>query len=107
MECETNSTREESKEEKEMKDEELKAQINDIIEGEIQNGINDYLEAQEGKEDSGVGFVEGGDKKLNVKVYQDQVDKLIKEYKQIKKFKKSNLGQVKKMGLVDKNGRPL
>ena len=40
-----------------MKDEELKAQINDIIEGEIQNGINDYLEAQEGKEDSGVGFV--------------------------------------------------
>ena len=29
-----------------MKDEELKAQINDIIEGEIQNGINDYIEAQ-------------------------------------------------------------
>ena len=51
-----------------MKDEELKAQINDIIEGEIQNGINDYLEAQEDKDDSGVGFVEGGDKKLNVKV---------------------------------------
>ena len=37
-----------------MKDEELKDQINDIIEGEIQNGINDYLEAQEEKEDSGV-----------------------------------------------------
>ena len=90
-----------------MKDEELKAQISDIIEGEIQNGINDYIEAQEGKEDSGVGFVEGGDKKLNVKVYQDQVDKLIKEYKQIKKFRKSNLGQVQKMGLVDMHGRPL
>ena len=30
---------------------ELRDQINDIIEGEIQNGINDYLEAQEGKED--------------------------------------------------------
>ena len=90
-----------------MKDEELKAQINDIIEGEIQNGINDYLEAQEGKEDSGVGFVEDKAKELNVKVYQDQVDKLIKEYKQIKKFKKSNLGQVQKMGLVDKHGRPL
>ena len=90
-----------------MKDEELKAQINDIIEGEIQNGINDYLEAQEDKEDTGLGFVSGEEKKLNVKVYKDQVDKLIKEYKQIKKFKKSNLGQVKKMGLVDKNGRPL
>ena len=90
-----------------MKDEELKAQISDIIEGEIQNGINDYLESQDEKEDTGVGFVEGEDKKLNVKVHQDAVDKLIKEYKQIKKFRKSNLGQVKKMGLVDKHGRPL
>ena len=90
-----------------MKDEELKAQISDIIEGGIQNGINDYLEAQEDKEDSGVGFVDAGAKELNVKVYQDQVDKLIKEYKQIKKIRKSNLGQVQKMGLVDKHGRPL
>ena len=90
-----------------MKDEELKAQINDIIEGEIQNGINEYLEAQEGKDDSGVGFVSDEAKELNVKVYQDQVDKLIKEYKQIKKFRKSNLGQVQKMGLVDKHGKPL
>ena len=90
-----------------MKDEELKAQISDIIEGEIQNGINDYLESQDDKDDSGVGFIEGDDKKLNVKVYQDEVDKLIKEYKKIKKFKKSNLGQVKKLGLVDKHGKPL
>ena len=90
-----------------MKDEELKSQISDIIEGEIQNGINEYLEAQEGKDDSGVGFVSDEAKELNVKVYKDQVDKLIKEYKQIKKFRKSNLGQVQKMGLVDKHGRPL
>tara|TARA_B100001109_G_scaffold108299_1_gene88449 strand:- start:893 stop:1177 length:285 start_codon:yes stop_codon:yes gene_type:complete len=90
-----------------MKDEELKAQINDIIEGEIQNGINDYLEAQGEKDDSGVGFVGNEDAKLNVKVFKDEVDKLIKEYKKIKKFKKSNLGQVKKLGLVDKHGRSL
>ena len=90
-----------------MKDEELKSQINDIIEGEIQNGINDYLESQEGKEDSGIGFVSDEAKELNVKVYKDQVDKLIKEYKQIKKFRKSNLGQVQKLGLVDKHGKPL
>ena len=90
-----------------MKDEELKAQISDIIEGEIQNGINDYLEAQGDKEDTGLGFVSDEEKKLNVKVYKDQVDKLIKEYKQIKKYRKSNLGQVKKMGLVDKHGKPL
>ena len=90
-----------------MKDEELKAQINDIIEGEIQNGINDYLEAQGDKEDTGLGFVSDEEKKLNVKVYKDQVDKLIKEYKRINKFKKSNLGQVQKLGLVDKHGKPL
>ena len=90
-----------------MKDEELKAQINDIIECEIQNGINDYLEAQEEKEDSGVGFVSDEAKELNVKVYKDQVDEIIKEYKRIKKFNKSNLGQVQKMGLVDKHGNPL
>ena len=90
-----------------MKDEDLKSQINDIIEGEIQNGINDYLEAQGEKEDSGVGFVSDEAKELNVKIYKDAVDKLIKEYKQIKKFRKSNLGQVQKMGLVDKHGKPL
>ena len=90
-----------------MKDEELKEQINDIIEGEIQNGINDYIEAQGDNEDTGLGFVSDEEKKLNVKVYKDQVDKLIKEYKQIKKYRKSNLGQVKKLGLVDKHGRPL
>ena len=90
-----------------MKDEELKAQINDIIEGEIQNGINDYLEAQEEKDDSGVGFVSDEAKELNVKVYKDAVDKLIKEYKKIKKSQRSNIGQVKKMGLVDKYGKPL
>ena len=92
-----------------MKDEELKAQINDIIEAEIQNGINDYLEEKEGKQkEQGMGFVNPteGDE-LKVKVYQDEVDKIIKEYKKIKKFKKSNLAQVQKMGLVDKHGKPL
>jgi methionyl-tRNA synthetase len=76
---------------------ELRDQINDIIEGEIQNGINDYIEQQ------GRGF----DGKLNVKVDQDEVDKLIKQYKKIKKASKSNLGQVRKLGLLDKYGKPL
>ena len=79
-----------------MKDD-IRKQINDIIEGEIQNGINDYIEQQ------GRGF----DGKLNVKVDQDEVDKLIKQYKKIKKAAKSNLGQVRKLGLVDKYGKPL
>ena len=81
-----------------MKDEELKAQINDIIEGEIQNGINDYIEQQ------GKGF-KGQELKVNVS--QDEIDKIIKEYKRIKKQERSNLSQVKKMGLTDKDGKPL
>ena len=92
-----------------MKDDELKSQISDIIEGEIQNGINDYIEDKDQRQkEQGMGFVnpDEGDQ-LNVKVYQDEVDKIIKEYKKIKKFRKSNLGQVQKMGLVDKHGRSL
>ena len=79
-----------------MKDD-IRKQINDIIEGEIQNGINDYIEKK------GRGF----DGKLNVKVDQDEVDKLIKKYKKIKKASKSNLGQVKKLELLDRYGKPL
>ena len=77
---------------------ELRDEINDIIEGEIQNGINDYIE-QEGKGFKG--------QELKVNVSQDEVDKLIKEYKKIKKHRKSNLGQIKKLDLVDKHGRQL
>ena len=87
-----------------MDSKDIRKQINDIIEGAIQNGINDYLESEEGKKDSGLGFVEEDGKELNVKVYKDEVDKLIKEYKKIKKARKSNLGQVK---LLDKHGKPL
>ena len=96
-----------------MKDKDLENQISDIIEGEIQNGINDYLEQQEDVDETrkktGLGFVKSEDeaKELKVKVSQDEVDKIIKEYKRIKKAEKSNLGEVKKLGLVDKNGRSL
>ena len=88
---------------------ELRNQINDIIEGEIQNGINDYLEEkQEREKDQGMGFVTSEEaKKLKVKVFKDEVDKIMKQYKKIKKQQKSNLFQVKKMGLLGKDGRPL
>ena len=69
-----------------MKDD-IKNQINDIIEGEIQNGINDYIEQQ------GRGF----DGQLTANIDQDEVDKLNKQYKKIKKASKSNLGQVRKL----------
>tara|TARA_B100000965_G_scaffold337449_1_gene304248 strand:- start:616 stop:906 length:291 start_codon:yes stop_codon:yes gene_type:complete len=93
-----------------MNDEQIRAQINDIIEGEIQNGINDYLEEKESKKDvKGFGGSVPQDEgtELNVKVSQNEVDKLLKEYKKIKKNQKSNFAQIKKLGLVDRHGNEL
>jgi len=103
-----NQTKEES-EEKLMNEEQLRNQINDIIEGELQLGINEFLEEKQRKEsDQGLGFVTSEEaKKLKVKVFKDEVDKIMKQYKKIKKKEKSNISQVKKLGLVDKHGRPL
>ena len=77
---------------------ELKKEINEIIEADIQIALNDYIQANGGGEKG---------EKLTAKVSQAEVDKIIKEYKRIKKEEKSNLGQVKKMGLLDKDGNPL
>ena len=86
-----------------MNDKEIEQQINDIIEGEIQNCIIEYLEQQpEGEK----GF-SNGDGKLNVSVSKDEVAKLVKEYKKAMKYKKSNLGQVEKLDLTDQFGRQL
>ena len=76
----------------------LKDQVNDIIRDEIQDVINQYVD------DTGKGF-DGEELKVNIP--QDEVDKLLKEYKKIKKKQKSNFGQIKKLGLLDKNGNPL
>tara|TARA_B100000287_G_C20165501_1_gene596026 strand:- start:83 stop:355 length:273 start_codon:yes stop_codon:yes gene_type:complete len=89
-----------------MKDEELKEQINALIRGEIQEVINDYVEDKENQvfsmEDTGLGFVEKEEKdELTVNISNREVERLIKEYKKIKKGQKSNLGQIRKM---DKKG---
>ena len=87
----------------------LRAQINELIRAEIQEGINDYVDQKEESKKSGLGFVEKEDEdELKVNISNAEVEKLLKEYKKIKKqHKKSNLHQVKQMGLVDKNGRQL
>ena len=92
-----------------MNEEQLRNQINDIIEGELQLGINEFLEEKQRKEsDQGLGFVTSEEaKELKVKVFKDEVEKIMKQYKKIKKKQKSNISQVKKLGLVDKHGRPL
>ena len=79
-----------------MSDELLRAQINALIRDEIQEGINEVIE------EKGEGFGKG--EELTVNIPNDEVDKLIKEYKKIKKRQKSNLYQAK---LLDKHGKPL
>ena len=81
-----------------MNDNKLRDEINEIIEADIQLALNDYIE-NEGAGEKG--------QKLNAKVSQNEVDKIIKEYKKLKKQEKSNLGQIKKLGLADQNGRQL
>ena len=78
---------------------ELRDQINEIIEADIQLKINDYIEK------NGNNGFKGEELKVNIP--KSEVDKIIEEYKRIKKAEKSNLGAVKKMDLVDKYGRPL
>jgi len=87
-----------------MKDEELRAQINALIKDEIQEGINDYIDTKEESEKTGLGFVQKEDEELKVNVSNAEVDRLIKEYKKIKKRQKSNLNQIR---LLDKFGNPI
>ena len=85
----------------------LRDQVNAIIRDEIQEGINEYLETQEESEKTGLGFVQNKDEELKVNIPNKEVDRIIKQYKKIKNREKSNLFQAKKLGLVDKHGKPL
>jgi len=91
-----------------MSDENLRDQINELIKDEIQDVINDYVDAKEVPSKSGVGFVLSDNQdELKVNISKNEIDKIIKQYKQIKKSKRSNISQVRKLGLVDKHGNPL
>jgi len=86
----------------------LRNQINSLIRDEIQEVINDYVDGQEQQSKSGLGFVQSeDDKELKINVSKKEIEKIIKQYKKIKKGEKSNLSHIKKLGLVDKHGRPL
>jgi len=91
-----------------MSDENLKDQINELICDEIQEVINEYVDAQEETKKGGLGFVpKESDDQLKVSVSQTEIDRIIKQYKKIKKNERSNLTHIKKLGLVDKHGKPL
>jgi len=72
---------------------EIRDQINDIIEGEIQNNINEYIE-KEGKGFKG--------QELKVNVNQEELNKLVKVYKKMNKYRKSPLFAVKTMDNTEK-----
>ena len=83
----------------------LRDEINQLIRAEIQEGINDYVDQLEVVEKGGLGFVgKDEENELKVKVPVSEVDKIIKEYKKIKKREKSNLNTVK---LLDRHGRQM
>ena len=66
----------------------LRDQINQVIRDEIQSTINDYVDQKEVVEKSGLGFVEKEDEKeFKVKIRNSEVNKIMKEYKRIKKKK--------------------
>ena len=92
-----------------MSDELLKAQVNALIRDEIQGVINDYVDTKEDNlKETGLGFVQKEDEKeLKVNISNNEVNKLIKKYKKIKKRQRSSLHEVRKLGLVDKHGNPL
>ena len=91
-----------------MNDDDLREQINALIRDEIQDVINDYVDQEESTKKTGLGFVpKDGDDELKVNISNAEVDRLLKEYKKIKKSQKSNLSQIKKLGLGDKHGNPL
>ena len=79
-----------------MNDEILRDQVNELIRDEIQQNINDYVDSKDDTEKGGLGFVEENELKLSVS--QKEIDKIIKQYKKLKKAERSNLSAIKKLG---------
>ena len=81
-----------------MSEENLRDQINQVIRAEIQQNINDFVDMKEEEKRSGLGFIGADDNKdLTVKIPNKEIDKIIKEYKKIKKYHKSSLFEIKKL----------
>ena len=77
-------------------DEDLKKAVDILIRQEIQDNINDYVDSQDETEKGGLGFIEEDELKLSVS--QKEIDKIIKQYKKLKKAERSNLSHIKKLG---------
>ena len=77
-------------------EEDLKKAVDILIRQEIQETINDYVDSKDDTEKGGLGFVE--DDELKLSVSQKEIEKIIKQYKKLKKAERSNLSHIKKLG---------
>ena len=77
-------------------DEDLRKAVDILIRQEIQETINDYVDSKDDTEKGGLGFVE--DDELKLSVSQKEIEKIIKQYKKLKKAERSNLSHIKKLG---------
>ena len=77
-------------------DEDLKKAVDILIRQEIQETINDYVDSKDETEKGGLGFIE--DDELKLSVSQKEIEKIIKQYKKLKKAERSNLSHIKKLG---------
>ena len=77
-------------------EEDLKKAVDILIRQEIQDSINDYVESKEETQQGGLGFIEEDELKLSVS--QKEIEKIIKQYKKLKKNERSNLSHIKKLG---------
>ena len=77
-------------------EEDLKKAVDILIRQEIQETINDYVDSQDETQKGGLGFIE--DDELKLSVSQKEIDKIIKQYKKLKKSERSNLSAIKKLG---------
>ena len=65
----------------------LRDQINQLIRDEIQENINEFVEMKEEERKAGLGFNAADDyTDLKVNIPSQEIDKIIKEYKKIKKY---------------------
>ena len=78
-------------------EEDLKKAVDILIRQEIQETINDYVDSKDDTEKGGLGFVE--DDELKLSVSQKEIEKIIKQYKKLKKAERSNLSHIKKLGV--------
>ena len=77
-------------------EEDLKKAVDILIRQEIQDTINDYVDSKDETEKGGLGFIE--DNELKLSVSQKEIDKIIKQYKKLKKAERSDLSAIKKLG---------